>query len=145
MKANLLSPDKDPMGAAITDYFHHQKAGKLRVFSSQFEEDEIPINQLFRSFDEMSEPEKTALQMASGKILDAGAGSGCHTLALQEMGKEVCAIHRNIRYGSDADEWFGHHREVRKYARFLSENETIASSGRMYLNGFERPALSFRG
>ena len=77
MKANLLSPDKDPMGAAITDYFHHQKAGKLRVFSSQFEEDEIPINQLFRSFDEMSEPEKTALQMASGKILDAGAGSGC--------------------------------------------------------------------
>ena len=92
MKANLLSPDKDPMGAAITDYFHHQKAGKLRVFSSQFEEDEIPINQLFRSFDEMSEPEKTALQMASGKILDAGAGSGCHTLALQEMGKEVCAI-----------------------------------------------------
>ena len=27
MKANLLSPDKDPMGAAITDYFHHQKAG----------------------------------------------------------------------------------------------------------------------
>ena len=94
MKANLLSPDKDPMGAAITDYFHHQKAGKLRVFSSQFEEDEIPINQLFRSFDEMSEPEKTALQMASGKILDAGAGSGCHTLALQEMGKEVCASPR---------------------------------------------------
>lgn len=173
MKANLLSPDKDPMGAAITDYFHHQKAGKLRVFSSQFEEDEIPINQLFRSFDEMSEPEKTALQMASGKILDAGAGSGCHTLALQEMGKEVCAIDisplsvkvmaergvRDVRQINlfdvgfletfdthpDADEWFGHHREIRKYARFLSENETIASSGRMYFNGFERPALSFRG
>ena len=71
MKANLLSPDKDPMGAAITDYFHHQKAGKLRVFSSQFEEDEIPINQLFRSFDEMSEPEKTALQ-ANGKRKDSG-------------------------------------------------------------------------
>ena len=92
MKANLLSPDKDPMGAAITDYFHHQKAGKLRVFSSQFEEDEIPINQLFRSFDEMSEPEKTALQMASGKILDAGAGSGCHTLALQEMERKFAPL-----------------------------------------------------
>lgn len=92
MKANLLSPAQDPMGAAITDYFRHQKAGKLRVFSSQFEEDEIPIDQLFRSFDEMPELEKIALQMANGKILDAGAGSGCHALALQEMGKEVCAI-----------------------------------------------------
>ena len=92
MKANLLSPAQDPMGAAIADYFRHQKAGKLHVFSSQFEEDEIPIDQLFRSFDEMPELEKIALQMANGKILDAGAGSGCHALALQEMGKEVCAI-----------------------------------------------------
>ena len=36
--------------------------------------------------------EKTALEMAKGSILDVGAGSGCHSLALQEMGKEVCAI-----------------------------------------------------
>ena len=68
MKANLLSPDKDPMGAAITDYFHHQKAGKLRVFSSQFEEDEIPINQLFRSFDEMSERERKFAPLTSPRF-----------------------------------------------------------------------------
>lgn len=92
MKITLLSPGKDPMGAAISDYFHSRKVGKLRVFSSQFDEDEIPIDQLFRSFDEMPELEQTALQMAKGNILDAGAGSGCHALALQEMGKEVCAI-----------------------------------------------------
>ena len=48
MKTNLLSSDKDPMETAIADYFHHNKADKLRVFSSQFEEDEIPVNQLFR-------------------------------------------------------------------------------------------------
>lgn len=92
METNLLTTDKDPMGAAISDYYNHHKAGKLRVFSSQFDEDEIPVDQLFRSFGEMPELEQTALQMAKGSILDVGAGSGCHALALQEMGKEVCAI-----------------------------------------------------
>ena len=92
MKANLLSPQKDPMGSAIADYFAKGRAAKLRVFSSQFEEDEIPAEQLFRTFDEMPELEQEALRLASGKILDCGAGSGCHALALQEMGKDVEAI-----------------------------------------------------
>ena len=92
MKTNLLSPDKDPMGTAIADYFNHHKADKLRVFSSQFEEDEIPVDQLFRPYDKMPELEQIALQMAEGNILDVGAGSGCHALALQEMRKKVCAI-----------------------------------------------------
>lgn len=89
---SLLTPDKDPMGKAISDYFEYGKASKLRVFSSQFDEDEIPVEQLFRSFDEMPLIEQTALQMAKGKILDCGAGSGCHALALQDMGKDVHAI-----------------------------------------------------
>ena len=92
MKTSLLSPNKDPMGAAITDYFAKGRAAKLRVFSSQFEEDEIPAEQLFRTFDEMPELEQEALRLASGKILDCGAGSGCHALALQDMGKEVESI-----------------------------------------------------
>mgnify|MGYP000526675020 CR=1 FL=1 len=75
MKTNLLSSDKDPMGTAIADYFNHNKADKLRVFSSQFEEDEIPVNQLFRPYDEMPELEQIALQMAEGNILDVGAGA----------------------------------------------------------------------
>jgi cyclopropane fatty-acyl-phospholipid synthase-like methyltransferase len=92
MKTSLLSPNKDPMGAAIADYFAKGRAAKLRVFSSQFDEDEIPAEQLFRTFDEMPPLEQTALRMAQGKILDCGAGSGCHALALQDMGKEVEAI-----------------------------------------------------
>lgn len=80
------------MGAAIADYYKNGRAGKLRVFSSQFDEDEIPVSQLFRTYDEMPALEQEALQLASGTILDCGAGSGCHALALQEMGKEVQAI-----------------------------------------------------
>ena len=92
MKTSLLTPNKYPMGCAIADYFEKGKAAKLRVFSSQFDEDEIPVSQLFRTFDEMPELEQEALRLAEGKILDCGAGSGCHALALQDMGKEVEAI-----------------------------------------------------
>lgn len=88
----LLPADKDPMGAAIADYFKWHKADRLRVFSSQFDEDEIPVEELFRTEKQMPLLERTALQMATGKILDVGAGSGCHSLTLQEAGKEVHAI-----------------------------------------------------
>lgn len=92
MATTILSAEKDPMGAAISDYFNHRRADRLRVFSSQFEEDEIPVKELFRNIQSMPILEKTALQMATGRILDVGAGSGCHALALQDMGKDVCAI-----------------------------------------------------
>ena len=88
----LLSPNKDPMGAAIAEYHRTGRASTLRVFSSQFDEDEIPVDQLFRTYDEMPNIEQQALKLAHGHILDVGAGSGCHALALQEMGKEVTAI-----------------------------------------------------
>lgn len=92
MATTILSAERDPMGAAISDYFNHRRADRLRVFSSQFEEDVIPVKELFRNIQSMPVLERTALQMATGRILDVGAGSGCHALALQEMGKEVCAI-----------------------------------------------------
>ena len=92
METTILPKEKDPMGAAIYEYFKTGKAGKLRVFSSQFEEDEIPVKELFRTYAHMPVLEQTALELAKGKILDVGAGSGCHSLALQEMGKEVVAI-----------------------------------------------------
>lgn len=88
----ILSPNKDPMGAAIAEYHRTGRASTLRVFSSQFDEDEIPVDQLFRTYKEMPPIEQKALTLAQGRILDVGAGSGCHALALQEMGKEVTAI-----------------------------------------------------
>lgn len=92
MDTFLLPAEKDPMGAVIADYYHNHKADRLRVFSSQFDEDEIPVKQLFREVGQMPLLERTALQMATGRILDVGAGSGCHALALQKAGKEVSAI-----------------------------------------------------
>lgn len=80
------------MGTAIAEYQKTGKADTLRVFSPDFDEDEIPVELLFRSFDEMPEIEQYALRMAVGKTLDVGAGAGCHSLALQQMQKDVTAI-----------------------------------------------------
>lgn len=80
------------MGSAIWDYHSTGKAAKLIVKSSMFDDDEIPVETLFRSFEQMPELEKLALQQSRGKILDVGAGSGCHSIALQQLNKTVTAI-----------------------------------------------------
>lgn len=84
MNTDILSKDKDPMGAAILDYQKSGKAGRLRVLSSMFEEDEMPVKHLFRNLEEMPFLEQKALKLAKGKVLDVGAGAGCHALALQK-------------------------------------------------------------
>lgn len=80
------------MGRAIHDYYTTGRAERLRVFSSQFDEDELPVGELFRTFQQMPLLEQTALRLAKGRILDVGAGSGCHSLALRDMQKEALAI-----------------------------------------------------
>ncbi len=87
-----MRSDQDPMGQAIADYHATGKASRLRVFSPMFDEDEIPVATLFRTRDEMPAIEQEALKVASGHILDVGAGAGCHTLALQAMEKRVTTI-----------------------------------------------------
>lgn len=88
----ILQPEHDPMGAAIAEYHRTGKAGRLRVMSSMFDDDEIPVAHLFRTIDEMPALEQQALRLAQGRTLDVGAGAGCHSLVLQEQGIQVEAI-----------------------------------------------------
>lgn len=92
MNIKILSKDKDPMGAAILDYQKSERVGRLRVLSSMFEEDEMPVKHLFRNLEEMPMLEQKALSLAKGKVLDVGAGAGCHALALQAQSIAVKAI-----------------------------------------------------
>ena len=87
-----MNSKTDPMGRAIAEYWKTKKADRLRVFSPMFAEDEIPLTTLFRSYEDMPEIERRALDMAEGRILDVGAASGCHSLVLQERGVDVTAI-----------------------------------------------------
>lgn len=82
----------DPMGTAIRDYYKYGKADTLIVRSSMFDDDEIPVKDLFREYADMPRLEQLALKKAEGRILDVGAGCGCHSLALQKMGKQTVAV-----------------------------------------------------
>lgn len=87
-----MSSKMDPMGRAILDYWKTKTADRLRVFSPMFEEDEIPLRTIFRTYKSMPSIERKALDMAKGKTLDVGAASGCHSLELQKLGIDVTAI-----------------------------------------------------
>ena len=87
-----MNSKMDPMGRAIVEYNKAKKADRLRVFSPMFEEDEIPLRTLFRTYETMPKIERKALDMAKGRTLDVGAASGCHSLVLQKKGIDVTAI-----------------------------------------------------
>ena len=92
MGKDVLVSGIDPMGSAIYDYHKNGSADDIIVHSSMFDDDVIPVETLFRDFDGMPEIEKAALEAASGDILDVGAGSGCHSLALMKMGRSPVAV-----------------------------------------------------
>ncbi|MDY0930254.1 class I SAM-dependent methyltransferase [Chryseobacterium sp. CFBP8996] len=74
---------KDLMGRAIWDYFHNENPEDLQTETSISELDELPVEYLFRDFEEMNKIEKKALKLSHGKVLDIGAGAGSHSLYLQ--------------------------------------------------------------
>ena len=92
MEKSVLSAGGDPMGAAIYDFHRNGSADVLKVYSSDFDDDEIPVSDLFREYEDIPYIERIALDLAAGRVLDVGAGSGCHSLALAKAGKESVAI-----------------------------------------------------
>lgn len=74
---------KDLMGKAIWDYYHDEDSQDLQTETSISELDELPVDYLFRSFEEMNKIEQKALKESSGNVLDIGAGAGSHSLYLQ--------------------------------------------------------------
>ena len=82
----------DPIGQAIKDFHTKGKAADLVVNSNYTKGERIPARYFFRNEKEMPAIERTAIKNCRGKILDIGAGAGCHSLILQKKGFNVTAL-----------------------------------------------------
>jgi len=82
----------DIYGEAVKDYYQNQFKAPLFLHNSYGEPEEMPVEVFFREEMDLSTIDHLALIECSGKILDVGAGTGVHSLILQERGSHVVAL-----------------------------------------------------
>jgi len=74
---------KDLFGKAMFDFQTNNSPEDIITETTISEEDEMSVDYLFRSYNEMPKIEQKALQLTTGKTLDVGCGAGSHSLSLQ--------------------------------------------------------------
>lgn len=88
-----MKTQTDIFGKALQTYFQRPEKQLLTTWTNLTDEDDVPIAYFFRTYEEMPALEKKALDLATGKTLDVGCGSGSHSLYLQNNKKlDVTAL-----------------------------------------------------
>ena len=81
-----------PFGQALRDYIDGAADAACRVRRDDGHVSDLAVAPFFRGPADFSHIERRALALCRGRILDVGAGAGCHSLVLQTRGAEVLAI-----------------------------------------------------
>lgn len=105
---------KDPIGAAIKDYWENGTAPLIDVVINNERDDPMPPSIFFRNFQHMKGYERMALKMCKGSVLDVGAAAGCHSLILQKRNLDVTALEKS--------KWACEVMTARGVKRILNEN-----------------------
>ena len=79
----------DPIGQAIYDHYFGQSPEAVVIYSDIGDKETMKPEYFFRQAWFMPPVEKFALKRCKGKVLDIGAGAGCHAVTLTESGYEV--------------------------------------------------------
>lgn len=85
-------PSWAPHGAALRDYLAGRLDAEVIVRDEDGEEERTPASVFFRGPEEFSVLDQVALDLCRGRVLDVGAGAGCHSLVLQDRGLAVTAL-----------------------------------------------------
>jgi len=82
----------DPHGMAMLAFFEGDTNAELSSRRGDGLEESSPVSWFFRDASEFIPIEKAALSHCRGHVLDVGAGSGLHSLVLQDRGLAVTSI-----------------------------------------------------
>lgn len=82
----------DVYGYFLKDYYFNKSETTVWLHNNYGEAEELPVDAFFRKEEDMPDIELYALSLCEGKILDIGAGTGTHSLVLQQRGFDVTAI-----------------------------------------------------
>ncbi|MHC4415711.1 MAG: class I SAM-dependent methyltransferase [Planctomycetota bacterium] len=82
----------DPFGAALLAYWEGDAGAELIIRRDDGHEGRLPVSHFFREPSAFTPLENAAIEHCLGHVLDVGAGTGLHSLVLQERGLPVTAI-----------------------------------------------------
>ena len=81
-----------PHGLALLAYLRGETSAQLNVRRDDGLEEPTPVRRFYRPPWEFTSIEVAAIERCQGHVLDIGAGTGLHSLALQTTGMTVTAI-----------------------------------------------------
>ncbi len=82
----------DLWGQSLWDYHQGKRTHHLYLDTSFGPREEVPLEEFFRYDQAFTALDNVALSHCKGPVLDVGAGTGSHSLALQKSGIEVTAL-----------------------------------------------------
>lgn len=91
----IESYQPDPLGFSVSDWMRTGVERPVQVWINGREEPLMYPSVFFRSGDLLPKLEVSAMELARGKVLDVGAGAGCHSLELVSKGLDVVSVERS--------------------------------------------------
>jgi SAM-dependent methyltransferase len=82
----------EPHGAALRAYLEGDAGAELILRRDDGQEGRLPVGHFFRQPSAFTPIEEAAIARCRGHVLDVGAGTGLHSLVLQQQGFRVTAI-----------------------------------------------------